>query len=448
MKRQILTIFAISCSVFWGCKPSMDKYQVKPSSGGTADFSRYVSLGNSLTAGYADGALYDEGQRNSYPAMIAEQLQSVGGGSFTIPFVGTENGVAVNYVGGQPFITNKYTLQYLTDCMNNVSLGPKPGGIGSPADQAALLTPKPGPYNNMGVPGAKSFQLGSPYLAQNPFYNRIASKPGSSTVLGDALKLNPTFFSLWIGNNDVLLWAVAGGESDSITSQQTFGYGITQCLDSLTKHGAKGVIANIPDVTATPYCTTVPYNGLVLTNQKDVDGLNAYYAGYFPNAKLVFKLGQNPFVVKSNEDNDPRFITQNEFVLLSVPQDSLKCFKLGSLVPIKDRYFLDANEISQIKTATAGYNGIISGLAAAHKIALVDMNTNLKTLATKDGIIADGVQLTSTFVSGGAFSLDGIHLTPRGYAVVANYYITAINGYYGSSIPTVNVGQYRGVVFP
>ena len=38
---------------------------------GEADFSNYVALGNSLTAGYADGTIYLTGQLNSYPVLLA-----------------------------------------------------------------------------------------------------------------------------------------------------------------------------------------------------------------------------------------------------------------------------------------------------------------------------------------------------------------------------------------
>ena len=52
--------------------------------------------------------------------------------------------------------------------------------------------------------------------------------------------------------------------------------------------------------------------------------------------------------------------------------------------------------------------------------------------------------VTSEFATGGAFSLDGIHLTPRGYAIVANRIIEAVNSTYNSTVPMVNVGDYNG----
>ena len=38
---------------------------------GMADFSTYVSLGNSLTAGFADGALFQASQMNSFPMILS-----------------------------------------------------------------------------------------------------------------------------------------------------------------------------------------------------------------------------------------------------------------------------------------------------------------------------------------------------------------------------------------
>src|SRR5699024_12502707 len=54
---------------------------------GSADFSNYVAFGNSLTAGYADNALYYDGQIVSFPNLLAVQMQQAGGGEFTQPLV-------------------------------------------------------------------------------------------------------------------------------------------------------------------------------------------------------------------------------------------------------------------------------------------------------------------------------------------------------------------------
>ena len=70
---------------------------------GSADFSRYVALGNSITAGFSDGALFKAGQENAYPKLMANQFATVGGGAFITPFMDDN-------VGGLLFFGNTQLL--------------------------------------------------------------------------------------------------------------------------------------------------------------------------------------------------------------------------------------------------------------------------------------------------------------------------------------------------
>jgi hypothetical protein len=287
-------------------------------------------------------------------------------------------------------------------------------------------------------------------------------------MIGDAMAQNPTFFTLWIGNNDVLLYSIYGGENSGqqVTSLSTFqvAYGIA--IDTLISKGAKGMVGNIPDITDIPYFNTVPPFGLVLDANQAAQ-LNQGYAPYNVGAqaagvpKITFQAGPNAFVI---QDNTPpynalggmRQIRAGEMVLLSVPQDSLKpcttAFKpWGSQRPIPEVYVLDATEIQKVKDATKSFNDYIAGVVAevnqdGVKIGLVDFNAIFKQF--NKGMSFDGIRMTTKFVEGGLFSLDGIHPNPRGYAAVANYYIDGINATFGSNIPRVNVSDYPGVKFP
>ena len=114
--------------------------------------------------------------------------------------------------------------------------------------------------------------------------------------------------------------------------------------------------------------------------------------------------------------------------------------------PIPSQYVLTMDEVYKIQTTTVVYNQIIQGLATTFKLGLVDMNTKLVEL--QKGIVWDGVKMNAKFITGGAFSLDGVHLNPRGCAMAANYFIDAINKQYGSTIPQTNITNYPGVIFP
>ena len=74
--------------------------------------------------------------------------------------------------------------------------------------------------------------------------------------------------------------------------------------------------------------------------------------------------------------------------------------------------------------------------------------TFLNISAVAQTFTYNGINLSTTFVSGGAFSLDGVHLTPIGNALLANEFIKAINTTYGSTLPMVDATKYSGVKFP
>src|SRR5690606_30571774 len=165
--------------------------------------------GNSLTAGYADNALYITGQQNSFPNILAQQFALVGGGAFTQPLMADNAGGLL--LNGTQITGNRRVLAIGAD-------GPSPAVYGgtSTTEVTNKLT---GPFNNMGTPGAKSFHLLAPNYGNvagvatgmaNPYFARFASTP-EATIIADAVAQDPTFFSLWIGNNDVLGFATSGG---------------------------------------------------------------------------------------------------------------------------------------------------------------------------------------------------------------------------------------------
>jgi len=250
-----------------------------PLTAGTANFSKFVALGNSLTSGYADGALFIDGQKASYASILAQQFKLVGGGDFKIPFM-SDN------IGG--FKING--TQFAGPRMYFNGSAPVPA-VGTPSTEIlnpAVITA--GPYNNCGVPGAKSFHLLSPSYGSaagisagtaNPYYVRFAPN-ATTSVLGYAISQTPTFFSLWIGNNDVLGYATSGGDgTNPITpSAGAAGVGFDATYDALvnglTAAGAKGVIANLPYVNMVPFFTAVPTNPVPL-NATQVGQLNPLF---------------------------------------------------------------------------------------------------------------------------------------------------------------------------
>ena len=116
----------------------------------------------------------------------------------------------------------------------------------------------------------------------------------------------------------------------------------------------------------------------------------------------------------------------------------------GVSVPLANQFVLTATEQARVAAAGAAYNAAIQNIAAANDIAFVDARSALAQVAN-GGVMSDGVMLTNEFVTGGAFSLDGVHPTPRGYAYTANLIIDAINSKYGANIPNVDIGTFGTV---
>ncbi len=284
MKRKYLYMIPALAFVATACEPTItDKISDETYYPGEADFTTYVAIGNSLTAGYMDGTMYRTGQAYSFPNILSQQFKVVGGGLFTQPsFADDVNDVGGLLLGGNalPGFSTKLVMNMVTSSPENIK--------GTITIDVAQLQKKA--YNNTGVPGAKTFHLlatGYGSLANlavgkaNPYFVRTATSE-QATVLGDAMSLNPTFFTNWIGANDVLAYATSGGEGldqnelngfdpsqyggNDITHAAVFKGAYETIVNTLTSNGAKGVLATVPDVTAIPFFTTVPYNPLTKDN--------------------------------------------------------------------------------------------------------------------------------------------------------------------------------------
>lgn len=434
-----ITLIAIISTSIISCKP---KFDVPDPDKGNIDVSNYVALGSSMTAGYSNGALYYDAQQNSYANLLAEQLKLVGGGEFKIPLI-PQSSIGVGNTNNAPSI-----LGNRTDCQGVSSLGPvKVATQGDLSIFSSNIYSSQGPFNNMGVPDVKVIDMDVNGYS-NPFYTRMSSST-SSSVLSDAVAKNPSFFTVMLGLNDVLNFALKGAASGSISPiagpvNIGFEVSINNIIDKLTANGAKGVIANIPSIKSMSYFNTIAWNALKIDQANATSLTNAY----LNLDSTVFVEGNNGFIIE--DVNNPflgfRQAVEGEYILLNVPLDSVKCHKWGSLIPIPDRYSLTLSEIDAIENAINNYNTILKNIANAKGLAFVDVNAFFSKIKT--GFIYNGVSVNAAFVSGGAYSLDGLNLTPRGNALLANEFIKSINSTYNASIPEIVATKYPAVIFP
>ncbi|MDF2448675.1 MAG: hypothetical protein K0R26_1179 [Bacteroidota bacterium] len=438
MTIQQFSFVIIGLGLLSACKP---KFDTPDPDNGNIDVSNYVALGSAITAGYANGGLYYEAQQNSYAAILAEQFKLVGGGEFKIPHVSPAS-IGVGSGNNAPS-----RLGDRTDCLGAVSLGPVK--IASQGDILVFsnIVFNQGPFNNMSVPDMKITDANVNGLS-NPFYQRMASST-SSSVLSDAVFKNPTFFSIMLGLDDALNFAIKGAASGSLTPVSGsagigFEASLIQVIDQLSSNGSKGVIANIPNIRNLAYFNTIAWNALKL-DATSAANLTSFYSSL---DGTTFHEGDNGFVIMDSKNPFLGFrqSVQGELILLNTPLDSIKCHKWGSLIPIPDRYSLTLSEIDSIEDAINAYNVILKNVANSRGLAFVDVNAFFEKV--KIGFIYNGVNVNAAFVSGGFYSLDGLNLTPRGNALLANEFIKAINAHYNSTIPETNAMKYPAVIFP
>ncbi len=405
---------------------------------GSADFTRYVALGDNLAAGFQSNALSQRDQVYSFPNLIAQQV----GATFEQPLM------------KNPGIGNRLRLVSLTGPVIVSEQGVNP--LDPASNLNAALTR---PYNNLSIPGSIIYDMSdtTDFVTKstqraNPFFAQILRSAAlGRTIVAQAKALSPTFITLWIGTNDVLAYATSGGTSGTNagladpprtkpTEALLFDTWYRALLGELKATGAGVVVANIPELTSMPFFLTVPSQGLVLTRQGQVDSLNAGYASF----GITFSLGPNGFVAIS-ASGLPKKLTASEFVLFSVPQDSLRLAGWGSRVPIPNKYVLDAGEIAIAQQAIASFNASIDSLAANRNIGVVDIRGILASIR-QSGLYISGLgTFSSAFITGGFFSYDGVNPSSRGHAIIANEWIRKINARFAASIPSVPVGSVAGI---
>lgn len=500
MKNKFIYL-AILAAGFASCEPEFENEVSANYSSGDADFTSYVAIGNSLTAGYMDGTVSRVGQTYSFPNLLAQKFALVGGGEFTQPsYEDDVNNLGGLMLGGMQIGNTRLVIDYSQGRPENL--------VGTPTIEVSTLQATA--YNNMGVPGAKSFHLGAPgygnlagvALGQsNPYFVRHATSP-TATVLGDAMSKNPTFFTNWIGANDVLSYATNGGaKSDGvtpaddhnttgnmnpatyggndITNANVFASVYSTIVNTLTMNGAKGVVATVPSVTSIPYFTTVPFNPVPLDNATATQ-LNSGYATYnggldlaFSNGlitnqermkrKINFVAGKNPVVIVDNDLTNlsglgiPSYRMTTSQDLIVLPASSFIGTTVGGnptlingvSVPLSNKWVLTANEKAKVASATASYNASIRSIAASKGLAVADMNAIMNQLIgglrLEDGTIYTANYFSAATASSVLFSLDGVHPNPRGYAVIANEIIKVINSHYNANLPIYSPANFPGV---
>lgn len=384
----------------------------KPSASINAAFmERYAAVGNSISAGFQSGGIGVATQSVAFPALVARAagvryaaayLTGPGCAPLTDP-VSAFRGAAMDP-----------TVRTSNVCVRT-------------PESMTLLT-------NVSVPGASTATVTSPTVASNPLYTLML---GGRTEVQRALELDPTFVSVWIGNNDVLFNAI-NGDTTGITPLATFQANYDKMIGELTAGAAsrKGILIGVVDVANVP--VLFPITSLM----NNTNGIRTFVETAFLGGRPL--LFVNCPTTTTSRTSIGYFLVAAASVAQLPPGTPVPfaCSPtpVGPGVTLGAAGVLDANEAAMVSARVAAYNAYIQQKANSIGWAYWDPNTLLSAARAQGGVLATPVLTgpqAATAPYGTITSLDGIHPSTAAHVAVANAIITVINQKYGSSIPAV-----------
>jgi len=409
MRHSILWISALAAALIAGCG-EIAPLAAPAARSGDANFSVYAAMGTSITAGWQSGGLVDYHQRHSYAAVFARQA---GSATFTEPTVSPD---------GLPPLLRILSLSPLI--ISNIG---RTNGTPTNALQ-------PTPYHDMGVPGALLVDAADStyYYGGLPrsslMFDLIVRHRG--TILGQVASLAPTFVSLEYGSNEVL-GAAANGSGTAALDAATFAALLHGTLDAVQAliPGAKLALVTVPNMPDIPYFTTFSPYTVRLSTGAPVPLIGPGGAPLAPNDFVLLNAGQDLASGKGIPVGAYNYVNPGA---------------AGTGQPLDDAEVLSAAEAASITATVDGYNNAIHSEASARGAALVDLHGLLQTAATV-GLRFQGTVYTPRYITGGLFSLDGVHPNDLAHGFVANMMIDAVNSTFGSTIPHADLSQAASI---
>jgi hypothetical protein len=441
---------------------------------GNLNLQTFLALGDSFTAGVADNALFIDSQINSIPNLIASKFQLISENEFNQPLMNDNYGALT--LGGTRIRDPRLAFNGSGPTRIEQIIGP----ISTATEVSEII---PGPYNNMGVPGVK-MQL---YLApgygnianlslgtSNPYFTRMASTPNSS-ILEDAILLEPTFFSLWAGITDIFDYATQGGSNSEIIDFSTFKNCYNIIVNSLISTGTtQGVLINLPNLLRSWYFTALPHNGSYITlDNSQITALNNGYSSYnqYINTAysegliseqersmrtILFEESTNNAIVIEDEDltdlsvygipsirqaneQDLILITAEGYIGTEAVPGDMNSIN-GYNIPLSDRWVLTPNEQEIINSSVGSFNQHIFTVAGTNNLAHFDIYSIIEDAFSNgiqfgqniNNVLGENTFTLENIISG-LTSVDGIHFTPKFNAYIANKILELLDSHYGSN---------------
>jgi len=370
------------------------------------DLSHFVVIGDSLGAGFQNFSLYDSesdkfaprgGQRFGFAAFIARQAKT----DLDLPLIAYPGIPPVLSLEGKDIVTRGTKTGRreppLTVQTRDLSV---PGYTVIDAILHSVNVAKvEKDLKNASVEDVLTIEvLGFPSLEKGATPCGVYPLPNGDVLFSEAacaIELKPKTILISLGSNDVLQSLIDGIPP---TSLKKFSEAYTFLLEGLNlESGAQLVVSNVPNVTEVPF---------------------------------LFSVDEFEAICHA----PPSGAGPNDYVVPSIANPKTTTFNICTDYAVRS-----ASLIADVRTAVHDYNIVITAAAKKSGAALVDVN-KLFAEITRNGYTVGKHHLTTQYL-GGIFSLDAVHPTNTGYAILANAYIESMNHELGAKIPLVNVEE-------
>jgi lysophospholipase L1-like esterase len=371
-------------------------------------FRSYVSIGNSITAGFQSNGINDSTQAQAYPVLLARSM----GTRFAIP--------ALAKPGCPAPIANTQT-GFLVG--QTATTTPPPCSARTPASVTDIL-------NNVAVPGARVSDPTTPTDASNALTTFVL---GGKTQVQKALDAQPTFATVWIGNNDVLQAGLSGilvptpalGQAGIRSTQAQFQSAYDALTSQLTSGApeVKGVFMGVAQVANLPSMSRGSTIASSLTNQALLNGAAGTPVTIHPNCTGSTSLVNVPqLAIAIRAKTHPAVVS---------------CAPGALPAPVGDIFVLDPTEQTTLAATITGYNTYIQSRANALGFGYWDPNPLFVAKRTSGEIPSFPIFTSATATFGPLISLDGVHPSAAGHVLIANEVIGVINAKYGTALKPV-----------
>lgn len=446
------------------------------------NLDRMTIIGSSISAGYMDGALYNEGEKHSYGALL-DSLLNVN--SFTPLSIDSRHGYNSNTGSG---ILGRFYLAFRNPVQDY------PARFNEDGEAISSFTGDINQVTNFSIPGLKSFQIDdADELSGNGYFSRIINKGANESLLDLALQQDPTVVLFEPGTEDILghLTFGAAGEVDpaasdidyfDLTPESVFENNLNDAVNRILNESSSEIfMLNIPDFTLMSYFNELiwyfspdewasitsgsyPPFGLYSGFNQDVQEHNSTADREDRRPTIVFDVdGGNKFRAKvthdkylsdaQNDEGDtiPKYrqMTSDDHFLYNVERIYTERIQndevtLGSYVPLDDLFVLTKTEREVAEERRLAYNTIIENIADNNsRVHLVDFEGLIEGI--NNGLVSyDGVTYSLGFDNKTIVSADGFTLNHRGQALLANEIIKVMNANFGSNISSIDVNALKG----